>query len=845
MVSSTASGKPVFMPRHGREGGYADPDRTLNELLYQHAPEFAVGHGCGVEWDALEGEPATQLRTSMIPSYELLQLTPKAREHFTALEMSFLSDSKKDDLIQGLRVLPARYREWLGGLKPEDRPADLQEMARQNIRDCEVVAARIEQGIRLIEEDEQVREAFQLANQAMLNQRARVVWLKKPADQQQPEPDLDGTHIWRPFQLAFILMCLSTIANPEDPGRTLVDLLWFPTGGGKTEAYLGLTAFTIFLRRMRGGGRKESSGVTVLMRYTLRLLTIQQFQRASMLIMACEQIRRQSIEKLGKDEISLGLWVGGAATPNRLDQAKIALEQLLHGERVLEGSPYQIHSCPWCGTSITPHHYRIGVTLVIQCPNEACEFAKALPLYLVDEDVYRRRPSLLIGTVDKFARLPWLAEAGAIFGRPDGENLPPELIIQDELHLISGPLGSLVGLYETAVDRLSQHNGIPPKVIASTATIRRAAEQSKGLFNRGLSQFPPPALDSRDNFFSWQVSPDVSPGRLYVGVHAPGKSIKTALLRIYAVLLQRISEHTADPGLRDPYWTLVGYFNSLRELGGAVRLVEDDVRDRMKLIASRAGQKQRYLNYYRELNSRIGSDEIPEILDHMSKPIGNPSAIDVVLATNMISVGMDIDRLGLMVVNGQPKMTSEYIQATSRIGRQYPGLVITLYNWTRPRDRSHYERFIPYHASIYSQVEPTSVTPFSNRARDRGLHGVFITLIRHLYPDLNPEQAAKDFDPDALYVERVMEEILARVAEIDPVELGEVRQELDYIRSQWAQLTRMDNLSYRRAYKNPGLPHLMDPAEEVRSADMLSFPTLNSLRDVEGECGIHYKNYEG
>ena len=517
----------------------------------------------------------------------------------------------------------------------------------------------------------------------------------------------------------------------------------------------------------------------------------------------------------------------------------------MHGERVLEGSPYQIHSCPWCGTAITPHHYRIGVTLVIQCPNEACEFAKALPLYLVDEDVYRRRPSLLIGTVDKFARLPWLAEAGAIFGRPDGETLPPELIIQDELHLISGPLGSLVGLYETAVDRLSRHDGIPPKVIASTATIRRAAEQSKGLFNRGLSQFPPPALDSRDNFFSWQVSPDVSPGRLYVGVQAPGKSIKTALLRIYALLLQRISEHTADPGVRDPYWTLVGYFNSLRELGGAVRLVEDNVRDRMKLIASRAGEKQRYLNYYRELNSRIGSDEIPEILDHMAKSIRNPSAIDVVLATNMISVGMDIDRLGLMVVNGQPKMTSEYIQATSRIGRQFPGLVVTLFNSTRPRDRSHYERFIPYHASIYSQVEPTSVTPYSDRAHDRGLHGVFITLIRHLYPELNPEQAAKDFDPDAPYVERVMEEILAHVKEIDPIELEEVRHELDYIRSRWAQLTEMDNLSYRRAYKNPGLPHLMDPAEEVRSADMLSFPTLNSLRDVEGECGIHYKNYEG
>jgi hypothetical protein len=845
IVESIIQGKPVFITQYGRSGSYFDPNRVENELLYRYAPEFAVGHGCSVEWDAREGECATQLRTSVIPSYELLQLTPNPHKHYKALEMLFLSNASSDELLRELQVLPALYREWLSGANLADVPDYLQEKAQQNIQDCDLVATRIEQGIRLISEDEQVRWAFQLANRAMLIQRSRVTWLKKPADQRSPEPVLDKTHVWRPFQLGFILLCLPSIVNLQDPARRLVDLLWFPTGGGKTEAYLGLTAFTIFLRRMRRRGSKESAGVTVLMRYTLRLLTIQQFQRASTLIMACETIRRENMGTLGDDEISLGLWVGGAATPNRLNGAKGALEQLLKGERVLEGNPYQIHSCPWCGTPITPREYRIGVTLVIQCPNADCDFVKALPLYLVDEDIYRCRPSLLIGTVDKFARLPWLEEAGAIFGRPDEKTLPPELIIQDELHLISGPLGSLVGLYETAIDRLCQRDGIPPKIIASTATIRRAAEQSKGLFNRGFSQFPPPALDARDNFFSWQISPDIRPGRLYVGVYAPGKSIKTALLRIYAVLLQRIYEHSADPDLRDPYWTLVGYFNSLRELGGALRLVEDDIRDRMKLLASRIGEKQRQINYYRELNSRIGSDEIPEILDHMSKTITDHSAIDVLLATNMISVGMDIDRLGLMVVNGQPKMTSEYIQATSRIGRQYPGLVVTLYNWTRPRDRSHYERFMPYHASVYSQVEPTSVTPYSNRARDRGLHGVFITIMRHLYPEMNPEEAALNFDPKSTEVKHVIKDIITRVTEIDPVEVNEVKQELEYICARWAALTRNDKLSYRRSYQNPALPHLLEPIEEVHGADILSFPTLNSLRDVEGECGIHYRSYEG
>lgn len=844
-VSSVAPDKPIFLPRQGHEGDYTDPDRMLNELLYRHTPEYAVGHGCAVEWEANEGESATLLRTSIVPAYELLQLTPNPSQPYQALEMSFLSEAKEEILIKELKVLPNLYKEWIHGLKLDDVRTDLQELARNNISECEIVADRIERGIQLIEADEQIREAFQLANKAMLIQRARITWQKMPIEQRTPEPVPDNSHVWRPFQLAFILICLSTIAIPTDPRRNLVDLLWFPTGGGKTEAYLGLTAFTIFLRRLRKNGQKESEGVTVLMRYTLRLLTIQQFQRAATLILACELIRRKNAETMGVGEIGLGLWVGGDATPNKLKQARENLEKLLQGERVLNGNPYQIHTCPWCGVPITPRHYRIGVTMVIQCPNVRCEFASGLPLYLVDEDIYKRRPSLLIGTVDKFARLPWLADAGAIFGKPDGRTLPPELIIQDELHLISGPLGSLVGLYETAIDRLCQFNRISPKVIASTATIRRAAEQSKGLFNRGFSQFPPPALDARDNFFSRQVSPEIRPGRLYVGVHAAGKSMKTALLRIYALLLQRDFEHTGDPHLRDPYWTIIGYFNSLRELGGAVRLVEDDVRDRIKLLASRGGVRKRNINYYRELNSRIGSDEIPEILAHMAKPFGDPSSIDVVLATNMISVGMDIDRLGLMVVNGQPKMTSEYIQATSRIGRQYPGLVITLYNWTRPRDRSHYERFVPYHSSIYSQVEPTSVTPFSNRARDRGLHGVYITLIRHLYPELNSESAAINFDSDKEYSEEVIKDILARVESIDPVELDEVRQELDYIRSRWAELTKKDSLSYGPSFRNHNLPHLMVSAEEVLEADSLSFPTLNSLRDVEGECGIAYKNYEG
>jgi hypothetical protein len=316
--------------------------------------------------------------------------------------------------------------------------------------------------------------------------------------------------------------------------------------------------------------------------------------------------------------------------------------------------------------------------------------------------------------------------------------------------------------------------------------------------------------------------------------------MKTTLLRVYALLLQKIYEHQSEPERRDPYWTLIGYFNSMRELGGAVRLVDDDVRERMRVLSKRAqeDQKQRYLNSVRELNSRIGSDEIPEILDQMSREMGDPAALDVLLATNMISVGVDIDRLGLMVVNGQPKMSSEYIQATSRIGRMFPGLVVTLYNWTRPRDRSHYERFVGYHSAIYSHVEPTSVTPFASRGRDRGLHGVFITLVRHLDPEMTPENAAARFTPESAAVKRVIEIILQRVAQIDPAETGDVRQELESICYRWQELSGQEMLIYGQSLANPGLPHLMEPAESGRQPDSLVFPTLNSLRDVEGESGL-------
>lgn len=843
-VESMDPEKKIFLPRQSTDPQFSDTNTMLNQLLYRHVPEYAVGHGCAVIWENENGGPVDHLETTFIPRYQVPEMTPDFDTPIRAQEMQFLSEADKDDLIAGLYELTERYADWIDNLQTEDLPDNLIEVANQNIFKCRQALNRIKKGIKLLEEDPTVQKAFQLANASMLIQRARITWINSDQEKRPEKPVADSTHKWRPFQLAFFLMVIYSIAVPGDGERDLVDLLWFPTGGGKTEAYLGLTAFTIFLRRLRKEpDAMEAAGVTVLMRYTLRLLTIQQFQRASSLILACEFLRRNNSEELGISPISLGLWVGAGATPNHLKNARKALDELLMGGRVLEGNPYQIQSCPWCGTKITPRHYRVNSKLTIHCPNTDCEFSSGLPLYLVDDDVYNQQPSLVIGTVDKFARLPWLDKTSALFGKYGHKTLPPELIIQDELHLISGPLGSMVGLYETAIDILSQNEEVPAKVIASTATIRSAKSQIKGLYKRELSQFPPPGLDARDSFFAHQVPSEIKQGRVFVGLHTPGKSMKTAELRAYAVLLQRTLEADAKNKDKDPYWTLVGYFNSMRELGGTIRLVEDDIKIRMKLLAKRTGANQRDITEYHELNSRIGADEIPLRLEEMARTIDRNDALDVLLATNMISVGMDIERLGLMVVTGQPKMTSEYIQATSRVGRKFPGLIITIYNWYRPRDRSHFERFTDYHSKLYSQVEPVSVTPFSNRARDKGLHGVFISLVRHLVPGMADEDAAIHFNSQDPKIEVIVNAIIDRVREINPDEVDETRNELRSIIDRWAALENQEELLYGEPYRpygnKPKPPHLMEAAEKAPLDNPLLFPTLNSLRDVEGESGIY------
>ena len=949
-----AEGEAPFKPRRSQVSGGGDPadqgEQRALAMAYRFHPEFAVGHGTGVHAVPSQHDPlrAVAIQSVAAPAYEVPFTDVPSFSHPAdadlpelaglVLDMKELAELDPGQLRSALMPLVDGYRAWIERAEaritePGQRLESFTADAHENLRRASRAADRIEDGINLLKTGPAL-EAFRFANRTMRDQRVHSIAAASrrrdenlDLDSAVATADISKNRSWRPFQLAFMLLNLPALADPghperaEDASSAIADLLWFPTGGGKTEAYLGLTAFTLAIRRLIPGlgGLDASNGVAVLMRYTLRLLTIQQFQRAAALICACEVLRRQDPAVWGEQPFRLGLWVGSGVTPNRTDQADEWLASLRRSQgrpARAQGSPQQLTSCPWCGSQIQPGRDitvdMVARRTVITCPELfGCPFGAmsdstsedtGLPVVVVDEEIYRLLPSLIIATVDKFAQLPWKGETQALFGQvrqrcsrhgyvttdlastdwekpshdPKGVHQaasitpatrvrPPDLIIQDELHLISGPLGSLVGLYESAVDKLSTWEIMPgksvrPKVIASTATVRRADRQIHSLFNRRTQVFPPPGLEASDNFFARQratqdqeateTTPEITgmPGRRYVGICAQGVRTKSTLIRIYVAVLgaaQLIHEKYGQNEITDPYMTLVGYFNSLRDLGGMRRLVEDDVTTRLGR-ADQRGLAKRFDPLLRELTSRMSSDDIPGVLEQLDltfrprteRKAGGATSrrpIDVLLATNMIAVGVDVSRLGVMVVTNQPKSTAEYIQATSRVGRASPGLVFTVLNWVRPRDLSHYETFESFHATIYRHVEALSVTPFADRAVDRGLSGVLVALVRNLEQQYNGNTGAQHFDTRGKLSDHVSGYLSRRardVAAARPVG-DEVRRQLDSRLDHWDRMRKQPAtvLGYRKPYRIQddmiGLLHEPDGGPWRA----MSCPT--SLREVE------------
>lgn len=761
--------------------------------------------------------------------------------------MMVLAQADADMVRSGLRPIADAYGRWLD--EQEAMVADLPEHLRHTARDVVARARQVHQqladGIDFLAGNEEALRCFRFMNRVMANQRVHTqIAAKRAADPNLSLRDaehqvLQGAypHHWRVFQIAFILMQIRALTEPatavrSDENLAAVQLLFFPTGGGKTEAYLGVAAYAFAIRRRQGvidspeGKLDGREGVTVIMRYTLRLLTSQQFQRASTLVCAAELERRNDPAIWGNEPFRIGLWVGTNVSPKTVDEADMEIRGARDRGSTNNPNVLQISTCPWCGRRLGANDLSVDKEIgrvFVYCSDDRreCPFAdggpieEGIPVLTTDEEIYRLVPAFVIATVDKFARLAREGAAASLFGyvgrkcerhgyvpllddqghsdydkcvlkdgskhpakgkhpaagiHPTSRLRPPDLIIQDELHLITGSLGTTVGLFESAIDVVStwkddQGRTVRPLVVASSATVRNAAEQIKNLYARKTTIFPPQVLDAADTFFSKeQPCNRQTPGRRYIGISTTGVRLSNCEIQTAEILLKgsQLLMNREDGGnAADPYMTLVGYFSTTRELAGMARFVQDDISTHVRGGRKGLNLPVRYGTMYGglnlgELTSRISSMDIVNTLNAMNiefderydSTVGGQIAggksnhrrphgmenhpYDAVLATSMLQVGVDVPRLGLMMVVGQPKNTAEYIQASSRVGRdsKRPGLVVTIGNWSRPRDLAHFEQFKAYHESFYERVEPLSVTPFSVTSLDRGVEGLLVSVAR-------------------------------------------------------------------------------------------------------------------
>ncbi|KNE83525.1 helicase [Streptomyces fradiae] len=957
-----------------------DAEERRLRLLYRDELRYALGRNVAVHAEVRTGERrAHRLRTTWLPAYDVRATTaPSAADQplLSGLElgMTELADlavpSRRTELTAALAPLADGYSAWLAEQrqKTSSLPEDLRVAAEAAVEEAEEVCHRIAFGVAALETDDDALEAFRFANRAMALQRrntdiaaARAGRENDPASYREAYDKVyakgkEGAS-WRPFQLAFVLLNLASLSRPDHPHRStsreaLVDLLFFPTGGGKTEAYLGLTAFTFALRRLQGvigtgaDAHDGSAGVAVLMRYTLRLLTAQQFQRAAALVSACEVLRREELARdprWGRTPFRIGLWVGTGVSPNWFGDAREQIAGARESGSDKRARVIQVLTCPWCGQALSAHSDMKADEdqrrVLLYCGRaegeDRCPFSRrsapgeGIPVLTVDEEIYRLAPAMVIATVDKFAQLPWNGYAGLLFGRvtewcprhgyrhadldeqtgcrsrhnrkgslpataaqPVGRLRPPDLIIQDELHLISGALGTTVGLFESAVDQLCSWtytdadgttHEVGPKIVASTATTKRAADQVRGVFGRRVSVFPPQVIDVGDTFFSLRVEADRDqPGRRYLGICAHGTRLKASEIRVAEILLLAAQQQFDRYGApADPYMTLVGYFNATRELAGMRRYMDDDITTRVRSTGGRRGVRtladriptKTGMLSIQELTSRISSADIGVTLKRLESPFDperdttkrrraftaelvaaakenrdrrvepirfDERAVDVVLATSMLQVGVDVSRFGLMLVVGQPKNTAEYIQASSRVGRdkKRPGLVVTLYNWSRPRDLAHFEDFEHYHATFYRQVEALSVTPYSRRSLDRGTAATYIAALRQAALDTSRNTDAHAVDLRGPLAARVDARLLDRAERVGGATARQYLSErIDALKDRWEdERLKGGRLGYRAEKQKDTVVHGLLRRADGSRWDELTVPM--SMRETENEINL-------
>ena len=858
------------------------------ELQYRDTHIYAIGHGAAANW-SLEPDRPPRIWSESMPAVDVPVVTTEVDGlDDEVLVLHDIAEAPFETILGRLDAFVDSYEEWVGGQRATAGRCSAGEKAAARIcAQMDVASKRMRAGVELLRRDADAALAFRLANRAMLDQ-------MRQRDHARGRTKDVRDYRWRPFQLAFLLAVIESTIDERDPSRDVLDLIWFPTGGGKTEAYLGLFAFLVVWRRLRHG--EAGGGTAVLMRYTLRLLTRQQFERAARIVCALELLRRRGAARIGDEPVSVGLWVGAAASPNTFQEAARQVAGMTPedggraadmaavaerpagdgGGEVLEAAPSQptrgtdgtsgshhlvLQSCPWCGQRLAaPHDYVAGPTeFQFLCGNRACTFGdgRPLPCNVVDEALYDQPPTLLVGTIDKFARLAWEERAADFFGR--GVRRPPELVIQDELHLIAGPLGSVAGVYEAAIEAVLEQRGVRPKYVASTATIRMAHEQVRRLYGREMAVFPPPGLSADD---SWFARTDHSrPGRLYVGYLAPGLDQQHCLAPLAAALLAAppaLFEDQRDrDDLLDAWWTQVIYHGSLRGVGASHNAFVTDVRTFMRRLDAERREAvrgdrgsasnslvssddtdatggRRSQPAIAQLTSQSTAQENARTFDRLEAPRGAADCLDAVLATNMISVGVDVDRLAAMVINGQPLTTAEYIQASSRIGRAgVPGLVFANYYRNQARSLSHYENFRPYHESFYRFVEPTSVTPFTYQVRKRALHAALVIALRHGYDALTANSAAGRFDKNDTRVQAVVKALERRCRRAENDAGEETAEHIKRLVDEWQETAarcRRQKRGLQYDCRDKAADRLLGEFDGARPG---LWKTLHSMRNIE------------
>lgn len=878
-------------------GSLTSEEEMSNELLYYSNNTYALGHGCSVEWN----EELKLIKSNFMPEHEITNVTPDIKdENGNELKISMLDLAEKSlkEVQSLLRMITKSYQQWIDkkSLEITSLPNDLRNTAKNHLRDCSYSLERMERGIALLD-DKKVFKAFQLSNLAMFIQQvsggdiiesivnegkisypfnSKVLTTLKPIDELRTDYQSETKGFWRAFQIAFLIMSLPSLPKKNLEDRAIADLIWFPTGGGKTEAYLAFAASAILYNRLNN---PAENGTDVIMRYTLRLLTADQFQRSARLICALELVRQSNKDILGPDEISIGLWVGKSNTPNKI---KDALEQLKEWKNTgHKKHEFLITHCPLCRSRMSRYEttskskgnsiYDIAgyksvnkrgsdTDFVIHCPNNICTFSNHLPIYLVDEQLYEKKPTFIIGTVDKFAMLAWEPKAKSLFGlNQDGKRIlsPPSLIIQDEMHLISGPLGSTVGIYESLVEELCTDYRfnfvVKPKIICATATVTGYKKQILALFNKdedNVRIFPSPGLSHDDSFFAQTDYVDdkelakktPSRGRKYIGLASNLIGTQQLQVKIYTTLLQKVKE-LENP---DPYWTLLSFYNSIRELGGSLTLFQTDISNYvLQYLTKHYKQGElRYINNIKELTSRLENREVTDALAELKTSFDNPKSIDICLASNIIEVGVDVERLSLMTILGQPKNTAQYIQVSGRVGRAWyekPGLVLTIYKLNMSRDKSHFEHFKEYHQSLYKHVEATSLTPFSEPSIDRALSGVIIGWLRQ-FGDQNLSNSPSNIKGFTYLFDDIYHKMLNRITNIEDndssIEYFKTKFEeikkllLSGSSTLWGQKLNSNDYFYMYTYGS------YVPYEYKKFAT----PVLTSMRNVDASCQGNISN---